>query len=684
MHRVCRRVVALALPAGLAACSTNNAPSGAIEPNGSGPAAAFRAAALFAGPPLPPPNEFRTAAGAPGPAYWQQQADYTIRATLDAPARRIVANETMVYTNNSPAALPFIWINLEQNLFRTDSDGARMSTPNGRFGNRDQFHGGFEDVKVTLAGSAGRDLRLHDYGTVGRIDLPEPIAPRGGRITIEFAWSFDIPAYGSDRMGIDDTQHGPVFQLAQWFPSACVFDDVHGWNTLPYLGQGEFYTNYGTYDVSLTVPRGHIVAATGELANPEEVLSPLQQERLSSARATSETVVIRGADEIGADAGEPAGETGGATSTWRFRADNVRTFAWASSAAFAWDACFVPGGGKGSDGDPARGQGTLCQSFYPTEAAAIWSAKGQGGGSTQMLRKSLEHYGKKWYAYPYPSASNVNGIVGGMEYPMIVFCGGRDPGGERGLWGVTTHEIGHNWFPMLVNTDERRHAWMDEGFNTFINKYSTVEWFPKTKPPKAASFAGMLKMPGVPIVTNADRLSGLQLGLLQYEKTGVGLLILREYVLGHERFDFAFRTYIRRWAFKSPQPADFFRTMDDAAGMDLAWFWRGWFLEDALFDQGIDGVQQPSGRRGARITFVNHERMVMPLTFRATFEDGTTEEQRLAVELWHKSDQVVVTLAGKGKVREVRIDPDQMLPDVDRKNNLWTAEETPAEKDAGK
>ncbi|MCC6321339.1 MAG: M1 family metallopeptidase [Phycisphaerales bacterium] len=686
MHRVCRRVVALALPAGLAACSTNNAPSGAIEPNGSGPAAAFRAAALFAGPPLPPPNEFRTAAGAPGPAYWQQQADYTIRATLDAPARRIVANETMVYTNNSPAALPFIWINLEQNLFRTDSDGARMSTPNGRFGNRDQFHGGFEDVKVTLAGSAGRDLRLHDYGTVGRIDLPEPIAPRGGRITIEFAWSFDIPAYGSDRMGIDDTQHGPVFQLAQWFPSACVFDDVHGWNTLPYLGQGEFYTNYGTYDVSLTVPRGHIVAATGELANPEEVLSPLQQERLSSARATSETVVIRGADEIGADAGEPAGETGGATSTWRFRADNVRTFAWASSAAFAWDACFVPGGGKGSDGDPARGQGTLCQSFYPTEAAAIWSAKGQGGGSTQMLRKSLEHYGKKWYAYPYPSASNVNGIVGGMEYPMIVFCGGRDPGGERGLWGVTTHEIGHNWFPMLINTDERRHAWMDEGFNTFINYYATLERYPDDLPrrgnPRRWARDNPKPMPQA-IDIPADQVERGQLGTLQYAKTAAGLTLLREGVLGEARFDAAFREYLRRWAFKSPRPWDFFRTMQDVAGEDLGWFFRGWFYETGVLDQAVTTVMQPGGAEGhaesraARVTFRNRGGLVMPVVFKVEYDDGSDEVRRLPIAVWFNGDTWQTqwdTRNTAGQVRRIKrieIDPDSDFPDVEPRNNVW-------------
>jgi hypothetical protein len=454
------------------------------------------------------------------------------------------------------------------------------------------------------------------------------------------------------RYGTWEVKQGTVWEIAQWFPAVAVYDDVHGWNTLPYIGTGEFYTNLGDVDLAITVPRDHLVVASGVLLNPDEVYTAAQLERLARAKQSTDTVVIRGADEVADPASRPAG-TG--PLTWRFRAESVRTVAFASSEAFLLDAC--------------QSGSTFVQSAYPQESLPVW------GKSTQMLRTAIEGYSKKWFRYPYPVATNVGGVEGGMEYPMIIFCSGENNRSERGLYGVTTHEIGHNWFPMLVNTDERRHAWMDEGFNTFINKYSTVDWFPNSKPPRGGSFAGMLKTPGVPIVTQADRLNGMQLGLLEYEKTGVGLVILREYVLGPERFDFAFRKYIERWAFKSPQPADFFRSMEDAAGMDLAWFWRGWFLENALFDQGIEGVQQPQGQRGAKVTFVNDERMVMPLSFRVTYEDGTSEDRRLPVELWSKSDKVSVTLAAGKRVREVRLDPDQMLPDVDKKDNVWTAPE---------
>lgn len=665
----------------LAACSGTPARQAALPGAADAPAPSTATGGLFAGPPIPPPNQYRAANGAPGPGYWQQRADYTIDARLDAAARRITGEQTMVYTNNSPEALTFIWINLEQNLFRTDSDGARMSTPSGRFGNRDQFHGGFENMRVTLD---GRDLPLREYGTVGRIDLPAPVPPRGGRVALRFAWSFDIPDYGSDRMGIDRTRLGDIFQVAQWFPSACVFDDVHGWNTLPYLGQGEFYTNFGSYDVRLTVPADHVVAATGELTNPEEVLSPRQRERLSAAAATGETVVIRTAEE--AAAREDFGDANGSTRTWRFRAEDVRTFAWASSAAFIWDACFVPGGGIGSDGDPSRGRGTLCQSFYPQEAAALWGPGGQGGGSTQMVRRSIEHYGRMWYAYPYPTATNVNGIVGGMEYPMIAFCGGRDPSAERGLWGVTTHEIGHNWFPMLVNTDERRHAWMDEGFNTFMNYYATLERYPDDLPrrgnPRRWARDHPRPMPQ-PIDIPADQVERGRLGTLQYGKAAAGLTLLREGILGPERFDAAFREYIRRWAFKSPRPWDFFRTMQDVSGEDLGWFFRGWFYQTGVLDQAVATVMQPGGASGetdghaARVTVRNRGELVMPVEFKVEYDDGSSEVRRLPVAVWFNTDSWQTqwdTRDAAGKVRRIRrveIDPESAFPDVEPRNNVW-------------
>ena len=592
---------------------------------------------------LPTPNERRTASGAPGRAYWQQQVDYKIDVKLDPEARTVTGSEHVTYHNRSPEALDYLWVHLEQNILRKDSIGSLVDGMSAIGGATENSDG----VVLSHVGTAGTALQYRVYDTMMRVELPQPIVA-GASFEFDVHWSFRVPERVFRRYGTMDTNKGTIWELAQWFPAVAVYDDVHGWNTLPYVGSGEFYTNFGTYDLAITVPRSHLVVATGVLQNAAEVYTATQLERLAAAKTSRDTVMIRSKDEVSDPETRPAGD---GPLTWRFHADNVRTVAWASSEAFILDACAA--------GD------VLVQSAYSEDSLPVW------GKSTQMLRTAIEGYSTRWFPYPYPVATNVGGVEGGMEYPMIIFCSGQNRRSEQGLYGVTTHEIGHNWFPMLVNTDERRHAWMDEGFNTFINKYSTVEWFPKSKPPKGASFAGMMKMPGVPVVTNADRLSGMQLGLLQYEKTGVGLLILREYVLGHERFDFAFRTYIRRWAFKSPQPADFFRTMEDAAGMDLAWFWRGWFLEDAMLDQGVDSVQQSSGRRPTRITFVNHERMVMPLVFRATFEDGTTEEQRLPVELWHHSDKVQVSLEGRGKVREVRIDPDQMLPDVDRTNNMW-------------
>lgn len=602
---------------------------------------------IFAPLELPTPTRLRTASGAPGPDYWQQQVDYRIDVQLDPEARTVTGREHVTYHNRSPEALDCLWVHLEQNVLRPDSIGTLIGGGEAVGGPSEPSEG----VQLAEVSSGGVPLAHHVHDTLLRIELPAQVAA-GGKFEFDVAWSFTVPKRVFRRYGTWQVKKGIVWELAQWFPAVAVYDDVHGWNTLPYIGTGEFYTNFGNYDLAITVPRDHLVVASGVLQNPEQVYTATQRERLAAARQSRDTVLIRSAEEVGDPQSRPAGD---GPMTWRFRAENVRTVAWAASAAFVLDAC--------SSGD------VLVQSAYPEESLPVWSK------STQMLRTAIEGYSKQWYPYPYPVATNVGGIEGGMEYPMLIFCSGQNRRSEQGLYGVTTHEIGHNWFPMLINTDERRHAWMDEGFNTFINKYSTREWFPNAKLPKVAPFAGMMKSAGVPIVTNADRFNGLQLGILGYEKPGVGLYMLREVILGHERFDFAFRTYIRRWAFKSPQPADFFRTMENAAGMDLAWFWRGWFLEDALLDQAVDRVQQSNGRTPARITFVNRERMVMPLHFVATFADGSTEERRLPVELWFQSDRAVVSLFGRGEVTAVRIDPEQMLPDAERKNNVWSKEE---------
>lgn len=592
---------------------------------------------------LPTPNRLRTAAGAPGPDYWQQRVDYRIDVALDPSTRTVSGSEQVTYHNQSPEALDFLWVHLEQNILRKDSIGTLTGGGDAVGGPSEPSDG----VQLTRVASGGLDLPYVVYDTMMRIDLPAPIAP-GQRYEFGIDWSFQVPERVFRRYGTMKVKHGTIWEIAQWFPAVAVFDDVHGWNTLPYLGTGEFYTNFGNYELNITAPRDHLVVATGVLQNPDQVFTPVQRERLAAAQQSRETVMIRTQDEVTDPSSRPSGD---GPLTWRFRAENVRTVAFASSEAFLLDACTT---GK-----------TLVQSAYSEDSLPVW------GKSTQMLATAIEGYNRQWFEYPYPAATNVAGIEGGMEYPMIIFCSGRNRRSEQSLYGVTTHEIGHNWFPMVVNTDERRHAWMDEGFNTFINKYSTREWFPDARAPRPANFAMMMKAPGVPIMTQADRFNGMQLGILAYEKPGWGLYILREYILGHERFDAAFRAYIKRWAFKSPQPADFFRTMENVAGMDLAWFWRGWFLEDALLDQAIDNVQQATGNRPARITVLNKQRMVMPLTLEAVFADDSTERRRLPVESWYQSDRLQVTLEGRGEIREVRLDPDQMLPDADRKNNVW-------------
>lgn len=616
---------------------------------------------------LPTPNERRLASGAPGPEYWQQRVDYAIDATLDDVERTIKAKARITYTNNSPHPLTYIWLNLEQNLFHPSSRGARLTTRGARFGNRDGFEGGFNIEYVRLANpqevtaraggrammASGADLPLHVHDTLGRIDLPAPIAPGGGVFVFDIAWSFNIPPYGSDRMGIEDVEQGAVFQVAQWFPNVAVYDDVHGWNTMPYLGAGEFYTNFGDYDVKITVPRSHIVAAAGELQNPDVVLTSEQRRRIERARESVQTVMIRSAAEVGDPASRPAG-TG--PLTWRFVARDVRTFAWASSASFIWDAA-----GLGA---------TLVQSMYPKEALPLWEQ------STEMLRDAIDGYNKRWYVYPYPVAINVSGIVGGMEYPMILFCRGRSS--ERGLWGVTTHEIGHNWFPMVVNTDERRHAWMDEGFTTFINYYSTRDRHPETTGGRGdgRGFAATLRR-GIPqpMATFPDQYGRGLLGTMAYSKPATALVLLREVVLEPARFDRAFREYIHRWAFKSPQPADFFRTMEDVAGEDLAWFWRGWFIESTSLDQAVDGVEHSEGGEWAVVAFRNVGDMVMPVPYRVTYSDGATEDHVLPVEAWFSADVFAARVLTRGrKIVEVLIDPEARLPDVNLRNNRWRAD----------
>lgn len=623
--------------------------------------ASFRAADRFAPLDWPAPSERRLASGAPGPAYWENRTDYRIDATLDAEARSVSATATITYHNHSPHELGYLWLHLEQNLFREDSVGALSKEPGSRFGYREGFEGGY-DIAFVRAG--GESLPLQVYDTLGRIDLAEPLAP-GETFEFEIGWSFNIPPFGADRMGLEDVEQGTIFQLAQWFPAVAAYDDVHGWNALGYLGQGEFYTDFGDYDVRITAPRSHVVVSTGMLHNQAEVLTETAQRRYATALASDEAVAIRGPEEVGDASAWPAGE---GPLTWRFTARDVRTFAWASSDAFIWEGAglTVRGSALAPDGR------VFVQAVYPKEALPLWA------DAVEMGRHSVDFHSRMWHPYPYPVAINVNGVVGGMEYPGIVFC--RNRTSERGLYGVTDHEFGHAWFPMMVNTDERRHAWMDEGFNSFMNIYSRADYFGQTPPGDGRGSPRRVierqSLPNQqPILTRPDGVWRGRLGYLAYGKPAAALWQLRENVLGHERFDRAFREYIRRWAFKRPQPEDFFRTIEDVAGADLAWFWRGWFSSTATLDQAVVGVEHEADGSWVYVDLENRGGKVMPVDLEVEYADGSTERRRLPVEIWTTTDAWTAGWNPGGReVVRVELDPDGMLPDMERENNVWERE----------
>src|SRR6266699_1533422 len=609
---------------------------------------------------LPTPNEMREGSGTPGPRYWQQRADYTIRATLDTATHVIAGSETLRYANNSPDTLRYLWLQVEQNIYKANSRGAALNPTDARFAGRG-FEGGYtiEYVRAVrrVGQAAGRiPVKTTGNGTMLRVDLDRPLAP-GGRAELELAYRFEVPEHGSDRMGREQFPGGWLYEVAEWYPRLAVYDDVRGWNTEQYLGQGEFYLEYGDFDVALTVPRSFVVAATGTLLNPLEVLTAPQRARLAQALKSDTTVAVIAKTEVGQTFTRPAGA--GSTLTWHYSAKNVRDVAWAAAPNFIWDASGYAG--------------VLIQSLYPPEANAGWAR------STEYARHSIKHYSEKWFRYPYPTAINVAGPVGGMEYPMIVFCGHR--AGDRNLFGVTTHELGHQWFPMIVGSNERLYAWMDEGFNSFMNIYSGLAFYHDTAGPGGsgidnwAGFAGSGR-DEAPSIMPADRVPGFLLGAAAYSKPAVGLFVLRHSILGDTtRFDSAFREYIRRWAFKHPTPADFFRSMEDGVGEDLSWFWRGWFYRTDVVDQAVDSVRtarDSSGNTFTAIFLSNLGGLPMPVDLRLTFADGTTDNVRLPVEMWFEGNHFVYVRQFPNELVKVEIDPNRNFPDVRRQNNTWS------------
>ncbi|MDF1860360.1 MAG: M1 family metallopeptidase [Verrucomicrobiales bacterium] len=565
---------------------------------------------------LPTPNSYRNAAGQPGHEYWQQQADYVIEVSLDEANRRLSASAMITYRNNSPDSLEFLWVHLDQNIFRRDSIKERTSDFGGlgRRGPATEAPAGREPAKISfgelrrqqgfddrdygfeignVSGENGAPLEHTIVGTLMRIDTEQPLAP-GAEITFSIEWEYNIveenaigARAGYEHFPKDERDGGnDIFLLAQWFPRMAVYSDYEGWHNKEFLGRGEFTLEFGNYEVSITVPEDHIVSSTGVLQNPEEVLTEAQRERLEQARSAERPVfVVTPAEALKNESSLTEG-----TKTWRFVADEVRDFAWASSRKFIWDA-------QGYEQPGAEVETVMAMSFWPKEGGELWRKY-----STPSIIHTMEVYGRFSFDFPYPVIQSVNGPVGGMEYPMITFNGPRtklQDDGDRTysmsekvfLVGVVIHEVGHNYFPMIVNSDERQWTWMDEGINSFLDSVAGYEWDPEM--PWTRSLARdlvpyMVSENQVPIMTQSDSI--LQFGNNAYGKPSAALHVLRDTILGRELFDHALKTFSQRWKFKRPTPADFFRTMEEASGVDLDWFWRGWFYTTDHVDISVDHI----------------------------------------------------------------------------------------------
>lgn len=564
---------------------------------------------------LPTPNVYRNAAGEPGEKYWQQKVDYKIKVNLDENKRRLDAKQTITYKNNSPHTLKYLWLQLEQNKYKADSI-AEAGTSFGGIGRRGPAaSAGSKDKPAKLSlgelrrqqfladntlgydvldvmDSSGKQLKSTVVGTNLRVDLKRPLKP-GKSVTFKMNFGFNIveedavsARAGYEHFPKDEREGGnDIFLLAQWFPRLHAYSDYEGWHNKEFIGRGEFTLEFGNYEVEMTVPADHIVSSTGVLDNPKDVLTKAQRERLEQAKNAKRPVFIVTAEE----ALENEKEGTDKTKTWRFEAENVRDFAWASSRKFMWDA---KGYNQGGDEQPF----VMAMSFYPKEGGDLWKKY-----STEAVVHTMEVYSRYSFDYPYPTAQSVNGPVGGMEYPMITFNGPRtklqDDGSrtytqaeKRFLVGVVIHEIGHIYFPMVVNSDERQWTWMDEGLNSFLDAVACREWDPTipwgVEPRYIVDY--MKGNTQVPIMTQSD--SVLKLGPNAYSKPATALNILREVVLGRDLFDFAFREYSQRWKFKRPTPSDFFRTMEEASGVDLDWFWHGWFYTTDHVDISVDAV----------------------------------------------------------------------------------------------
>ncbi|MBK5278177.1 MAG: M1 family metallopeptidase [Bacteroidia bacterium] len=694
---------------------------------------------------LPTPNEYRTGSGSPGPKYWQQKADYVINAELNDVNASITGSETITYHNNSPDVLKYLWLQLDQNINSTDNLTSRTDTYSIKdsvsakeiASNLDlyDFDGGHKIKSIKDA--AGKALSYTINATMMRIDLPQPLAS-GQRYVFAIEWSYNVPdrmkggSRNDSRSGYENfpTDNNNLYLIAQWFPRMCVYDDVVGWQNKQFLGQGEFTLTFGDYNVNITVPSDHIIAATGMVQNPKEVLTTEQFARFEKAKTSFDQPVIICTEKEAREREKTKSTT---KKTWNFKAENVRDFAFASSRKFIWDAQAV----KIANKTP------LAMSFYPKEGNPLWERE-----STKAVKNTISTYSKYSVDYPYPQATSVHGASLGMEYPMICFNFGRPAQDgsysdrlKWGMVGVIVHEVGHNFFPMIINNDERQWTWMDEGVNTFVQYRTQVENYPDMPQRRGPASMIVPYMKGDerlqrPLMTNSEQI--LQFGAEQYAKTATALNILRETVMGPELFDKSFKEYSERWAFKHPKPADFFRTLEDASAVDLDWFWKGWFYTTDRCDQSIDKVKwfkvsnsqnniENKGktvRKGdlsasaankkynsfdngpepltvmptdARfygefqnriddkavisklenkniyeITLSNKGGLVMPVIIEWTFKDGSTEIERLPAEIWRTNEKTVTKVFVKEKeVSNIVIDPNKETADINSSDNIF-------------
>jgi hypothetical protein len=597
---------------------------------------------------LPTPNEYHTASGAPGHNYYQQKADYKMNLVIDDETQKLSGFETITYTNNSPDRLDYLWLQLDQNIYDENSDTKLIEVEKmedfksmGDIRKRDfKYDGGFKIEQIT--NTSGQKLTYFINKTMLRIDLEKPLMPNSS-ITFQVKWWYNI----NDRMQVGgrsgyeyfEKDQNYLYTVAQFFPRMCVYNDVTGWQNKQFLGRGEFTLPFGDYEVNITVPADHVVAATGECQNYGSILTADQKKRLEQARKSDAPVIIVTQSE----AEKAEADKSKQTKTWTYKATNVRDFAFATSRKFIWDAQNMP----------VNGKNVLCMSYYPKEGNPLWERY-----STKLVAHTIKTYSKYTVDYPYPVAISVHSKWIGMEYPMICFNGGRPEadgtyteGEKYGMWGVIIHEVGHNFFPMIINSDERQWTWMDEGLNTFVQYLTEQEWergYPSRRGPAylMADYMRGDKSTISPIMTNSESI--MQFGNNAYGKPATALNILRETIMGRELFDYAFKTYCERWKFKHPTPADFFRTMEDASAVDLDWFWRGWFYGTDNVDITIDNVK-----------------WFQLNTMNPTIEKGIKEAQNA------QKDQFIGDTRNKTSITETVNEKDPNIDDFYGKRNIY-------------